>query len=96
MNLWKYNVEMMARGYSPLSSSAKIKFLASAVAENNAFKVQDYENIPVFFLWTEKYWVWRTNDEYSMSLSYLWWTHLKVIALIAFCLEWLSIQLTKL
>ncbi len=35
---------------SPLSSGAKTKSRPSVVAEKNAFKVQDHENIFVFFM----------------------------------------------
>ncbi len=62
----------------------------------------DYEKKSIFYehrwenkLVQYKFSVWRTNGEFTMSLSHLWWAHLKVLSWLVFVLnEQMSFQLT--
>ncbi len=49
----KHSVVKIDRGDSTLSSGINIKLIATVVAGENAFKVQDYETILMFFLRSE-------------------------------------------
>ncbi len=53
-NLQKLHVAQMDIWVSPLSGDAKIKSIASVVAEKNAFKAGKIVKQFYYFLWTEK------------------------------------------
>ncbi len=55
----------MDRGDFPISIGAKIKSIASVVAEKNASEIQDYERILVVF--DE-----QRSSGCTLSLSHLW------------------------